>query len=89
MAEKITSIRIDKELWKKAKILAIRRGVVLKKLVEELLSSEVEADELTRKLNFSQELMKQLKDARSKGKVPFVISSRKSSVELIKEGRGD
>jgi len=88
MAEKITSIRIEEELWKKAKILAVKRGIVLKNLVEELLSSEVEADELTKSLSFSQQLMDDLRDARTKGKVPFVISSRKSSVELIKEGRG-
>lgn len=89
MQEKITSIRIDEELWKKAKILAIKRGMVLKKLVEEILSSEVEADEWTKGLKFSQEFMNELKDARGKGNVPFRISSRKSSVELVKEGRGE
>lgn len=51
------------------------------------MSREVEADELIKDLNFSQELMNELKDARGKGKVPFLISSRRSSVELIKEGR--
>jgi len=56
MAEKITSIRIEEELWKKAKILAVKRGIVLKNLVEELLSSEVEADELTKSLSFHSNL---------------------------------
>ncbi len=87
--EKITSIRIDRELWKKAKILAIKRGLVLKNLIEELLSNEVEADELTNKLSFSQQLMDALKQARTEGKVPSAIFSSKSPVELIREGRGD
>ncbi len=54
------------------------------------MSNEVEADELlTNKLSFSQQLMDALKQARTEGKVPLVISSSKSPVELIREGRGD
>ncbi len=88
--EKVTSIRIDRELWKKAKILAIKRGLVLKNLIEELLSNEVEADELlTNKPSFSQQLMDAFKQARTEGKVPLAISSSKSPAELIREGRRD
>ncbi len=56
--------------------------------VEELLSNEVEADKLlTNKPSFSQQLMDALKQARTEGKIPLVISSSKSPVELIREGR--
>jgi predicted DNA-binding ribbon-helix-helix protein len=88
MVEKITSIRIDKELWKKAKILAIKRGIVLKDLVEEVLSSEVRADELAKSIQVSQELMQKLQDRVDKGEIPFTIVTNKTAVELVKEGRG-
>jgi len=88
MAEKITSIRIDEELWKKAKILAIKRGIALKDLVEELLSNEVRAEEFMKNLHVSEELMQKLQDRVDKGEIPFVISTSKTAVELIREGRG-
>ena len=89
MAEKITSIRIDNELWKKAKILAIKRGIVLKNLIEELLSNEVRAEELMKNVRVSEELMQKLQDRADKGEIPFTISSNKTAVELVREGRGD
>lgn len=88
MTEKITSIRIDKELWKKAKILAIKRGIVLKDLVEELLLSEVKGEEFIKSMKISEELMNSLKERADKGEIPFIISSKKSAVELVREGRG-
>ena len=39
--EIVTSIRIDKDLWKKAKILAIEEGTTLKELLERLLKEEI------------------------------------------------
>lgn len=88
MSEKITSIRIDKELWKKAKILAIKRGIVLKSLVEELLSSEVRGEELVKNLSVSEELLQKLQLCVNRGEIPFTISVNKTAVELVREGRG-
>lgn len=88
MAEKITSIRIDSELWKKAKILAIKRGIVLKDLVEELLLNEVRAEEFMKSIHVSEELMQKLQDRIDKGEIPFTISTDKTAVELVREGRG-
>ena len=38
----VTSIRVDKELWTEAKIYAIKRGITLTELVEQLLKRELE-----------------------------------------------
>ena len=90
MTEKITSLRINSELWKKVKLLAVERGVTLKSLIEELLSSEVEAEGILReKFKVSEKLFKALEENRKRGQIPFIISSRKSAVELVREGRGE
>lgn len=39
--KKVTTIKVDPELWKKAKKKAIDRGVTLSSLVEELLKKEL------------------------------------------------
>jgi predicted DNA-binding ribbon-helix-helix protein len=88
MTEKITSIRIDNELWKKAKILAIKRGIVLKNLVEELLSNEVRGEDYMKSTHVSEELMQKLWDRADKGEIPFTITTNKTAVELVREGRG-
>jgi len=90
MTAKVTSLKIDPELWKKAKMLALKRGATLKSLIEELLSNEVKADEFLGegKSGASEELLEALKKRREGGLLPFIISSRKSAVELVKEGRG-
>lgn len=88
MTEKITSIRIDEGLWRKAKILAIERGIVLKDLVEELLTNEVMGNELVKNPRFSEELFQRLEQAVSAGEMPFVISNKKTAIELVREGRG-
>lgn len=41
MARVVTSLRIDDEIWKEAKIYAIRRGVTLAELLEQLLRQEL------------------------------------------------
>lgn len=41
MARVVTSIRVDDELWKEAKIYAIRKGVSLTELIEGLLRKEL------------------------------------------------
>lgn len=88
MTKKITSIRIDEELWRKAKILAIGRGVVLKDLVEELLTNEVIGNELVKNPRFSEELFQRLEEVASAGETPFIISSKKTAIKLVREGRG-
>jgi len=42
MARVVTSLRIDDELWKEAKIYAIRKGITLAELLEQLLKKELE-----------------------------------------------
>jgi len=37
----ITSIRVDEELWKDAKIYAIKKGITLTDLLEQLLRREL------------------------------------------------
>lgn len=41
----VTSIRVDKELWKKAKIHAIKRGITLAEFLNELIRKELEKQE--------------------------------------------
>ena len=44
MPQTVTSVRVDEELWKKAKIHAIRKGITLTALLEELLRNELEKE---------------------------------------------
>ena len=86
--DKVTSIRIDQELWRKAKIMAVKRGVTLRSIIEELLAEEVEAEELAgEEIAVSGEI-KALEEERKKGRIPFKVISEKSAVELVREGRG-
>lgn len=41
MARVVTSIRVDDELWKEAKIYAVRKGITLTDLIEKLLKKEL------------------------------------------------
>ena len=41
-AKLVTSIRVDKELWVQAKIYAIKKGITLTELMEQLLRRELE-----------------------------------------------
>jgi len=87
MTEKITFLKLDPELWRKVKLLAIKRGVTLKSLIEELLALEVEGEEFFEgEIRTSKELLAALEE-RKKGRVPFVIKSKKSAIELVREGR--
>jgi len=42
MSKTVTSIRVDQELWKEAKIYAIKKGMTLTELLEKLLREEIE-----------------------------------------------
>ena len=41
MERKVTSLKVDPELWKQAKKLAIDRGISLAELIEELIKKEL------------------------------------------------
>jgi len=45
MAEMVTSIRVDEDLWKEAKIYAIKNGMTMKDLIETLLKKELKKKE--------------------------------------------
>lgn len=88
--EKTTSLKIDPELWKRVKLLAVKRGVTLKSLIEELLFLEVEGEELSlSEAGVSTRLLEALEERRRRGMVPFTIESKRSAVELVREGRGE
>jgi predicted DNA-binding ribbon-helix-helix protein len=40
----VTSIKVDEELWKEAKIYAIKKGITLAELLNELLKKELEKE---------------------------------------------
>ncbi|MGB9758479.1 MAG: hypothetical protein ACP5KW_06475 [Thermoproteota archaeon] len=88
--DEVTSVRINAELWRKVKILAAKRGVTLRSIIEELLAMEVEAEELlSEKATVDESIVEALLKERKKGKIPLVIVSKKTTVELVREGRGD
>jgi predicted transcriptional regulator len=66
MTEKFTSLKLDPELWRKVKLLAIKRGVTLKSLIEELLALEVEGEEFFEdEIRTSKELLTALEERKS------------------------
>jgi len=89
LGNKVTSIRVDPELWKRAKIVAIEEGVTLSDLIQEAISIVVDwrwlVDEL--QLNVDMNLLEKMIEAKSRGRKPFVIVSDKTAVELVREGR--
>ena len=88
--DKVTSLRIDAELWRKAKVLAAMRGTTLKSIIEELLTMEIEAEDLLdEEVDISEEAINLLEEKRAAGELPFTIVSDKRAVDLVREGRGD
>jgi predicted DNA-binding ribbon-helix-helix protein len=45
MSKVVTSIRVDKELWRKIKHYALDKGITLTELLERLLKEELEKGE--------------------------------------------
>jgi hypothetical protein len=87
--DKRVNLRINEELWRKAKILATIRGITLKSMIEELLKREIEAEEILKdETSILEEDINLLMKRRIEGKHPFTIISSKSAVELVREGRG-
>lgn len=46
MGDIITSLRIDKELWKRARIYAMQNNMTVKKLIEKLIREHLEKVEV-------------------------------------------
>jgi hypothetical protein len=61
----------------------------LKSLIERLLEMEIEVEKVMEKDRPAEEEIRYLEEKRRKGEIPFMIISRKTAVELVKEGRGD
>ena len=89
MKNKVTSVRINPELWKRAKITAIEEGITLSKLLEEALSIIIDWRDIVRdaRLNIDEDVLRRMKELRNKRKLPFIIMSEKTAVELVREGR--
>ena len=89
MGGKVTSIRIDPELLRRAKIVAIEEGITLSDLIQEAIRIVVDwrwlVDEL--QLNVDRDLLEKMIVIRSRGVEPFIIVSNKTSEEIVKEGR--
>jgi len=89
MVDKVTSIKIDSELWRRAKLLAVKRGVTLRSILEDLLLGEVRADEFLGDVVGvrSSGLMEVLEGRRRSGLVPFTITSSRRAVDIVREQR--
>ena len=83
---KTTSIRISEKLWREAKILAVKEGITLSALLEELLSAAVEgakiAESKCRRPAYDKAL-EALGAKRARGEDPFRIVHEKTAVELV------
>jgi predicted nucleic acid-binding Zn-ribbon protein len=61
----------------------------LKSLIERLLEMEIEVEKVMEKDRPAEEEIRSLEEKRRRGEIPLMIISRKTAVELVKEGRGD
>ena len=48
--EVVTSFRVDAQLWKKARIYAIKNEITMKKLIESLLRMELKENKISKEL---------------------------------------
>lgn len=87
--DKVTSIRVDSKLWKRAKLVAVEEDMTLSELIKEALSIVVDWREIADNFQISvnEELLERMIRIRKQGQLPFVISSEKTAVELVREGR--
>jgi predicted transcriptional regulator len=86
---KVTSIKVDEDLWKRLKILAVKLDMPLGTLLNRSLEALVEGSGEPFVLKAQRRNVEALKELRSRGKIPLKIVSKKSAVELVREGRGD
>jgi len=88
---RVTSVRIEDELWRKVKALAALEGTTVSALLEEMLTVLVRGAEKAASLEQSRgRVVEELKAIRARGGSPLIIAyPGKTAVELVKEGRGD
>ncbi|MGC8948679.1 MAG: hypothetical protein ACP5OK_05015, partial [Thermoprotei archaeon] len=86
--EKIISIKIDQKLWKEVKLLALMPDKSIKALLEELLRRKLKVKMVNESLSISQNVLQTLDELRKKVKTPFIITTQKTAVELVCEGKG-
>lgn len=89
MESKVTSIKIDKVLWGKVKMTAAERGISVQQLITLLLKSAMMSERSEELVQAQPKLLSILKEKRRSGEEPLIISSKKTVVELVKEGRGE
>ena len=90
--ETIINIRLNKDIWTKAKVLALEEGVEIKTLLENLLQAAIEGLEISKHFELKKKgdnLLNEFRELRKKGKMPFEIVSNKTAVEIVREGRGE
>ncbi|RLF02067.1 MAG: hypothetical protein DRK00_10550 [Thermoprotei archaeon] len=88
---RVTSVRIEDELWRKVKALAALEGTTVSSILEEALTALVRGAE--KAASFEQpgdHVVEELKAIRARGGDPLIIAyPEKTAVELVEEGRGD
>ena len=85
---KTTSIKVDEDMWKRLKILSIELGVPMSELLKDSIEAMVEAGESMKKPAAEEEVLAAMRRLRSEGRLPFTIEDRRTSVEIVREGRG-
>ena len=89
LGNKITSIRVDEETWKKAKIAAIEEEITLSELVKEALDIVIGWREIIdgANLDIDQETLKKMLESSARGEKPLIIETEKTAEEIVREGR--
>ena len=89
MGNKVTSIRVEEDIWKRAKIAAIEEDTQLSKLVEEALEIIIGWREIINDTNLDvdEKMLKKMLKESSKGEKPLRIETKRSAEEIVREGR--
>jgi predicted DNA-binding protein len=85
---KTTSIKVDEDMWKRLKILSIELGVPMSELLKDSIEALVEAGESMKEPAAEEQVLAVMRRLRSEGRLPFTIEDRRTSVEIVREGRG-
>lgn len=85
---KTTSIKVDEDMWKRLKILSIELGVPMSELLKDSIEAMVEAGESMKEPAAEEQVLAVMRQLRSEGRLPFTIQDRRTSVEIVREGRG-
>jgi predicted DNA-binding protein len=85
---KTTSIKVDEHMWKRLKILSIELGLPMSELLQDSIEAMVEAGESMTEPAVQEEVLTEMRRLRSEGRLPFRIEDQRTSVEIVREGRG-